>query len=44
MGLIATQHSTLYEHVLNAKKAIVIRTPNSKATVEADHTINHNWI
>ena len=36
--LIATQHSTLYEHVLKAKKAIVIRTPNSKATVEADHT------
>ena len=36
--LIATQHSTLYEQVLKAKRAIVIRTPNSKATVEADHT------
>jgi glycosyltransferase involved in cell wall biosynthesis len=36
--LIATQHSALYEQVLNAKKAIVIRTPNSKVTVEADHT------
>ena len=36
--LIATQHSTLHEQVLKAKRAIVIRTPNSKATVEADHT------
>jgi hypothetical protein len=36
--LIATQHSTLYEHVLKAKKVIVMRTPNSKATVETDQT------
>jgi glycosyltransferase involved in cell wall biosynthesis len=36
--LIATQHSTLYEQVLKAKRAIVIRAPNSKVTVEADHT------
>jgi len=42
--LIAIQHSTLYEHVLNAKKAIVMRTPNSKVTVEADHTNNHKRI
>jgi glycosyltransferase involved in cell wall biosynthesis len=42
--LIVTQHSALYEHVLNAKKAIVMRTPNSKVTVEADHTNNHKRI
>ena len=41
--LIATQHSTLYE-LLKAKKAIVIRTPNSKVTVEANHTNNHKRI
>ncbi|HET7148924.1 MAG TPA: glycosyltransferase family 4 protein [Candidatus Nitrosopolaris sp.] len=42
--LIATQHSALYENVLNAKKAIVIRTLNSKVTVEADHTNNQKRI
>ncbi|HET7148460.1 MAG TPA: hypothetical protein VFI73_08185 [Candidatus Nitrosopolaris sp.] len=42
--MIATQHSALYENVLNAKKAIVIRTLNSKVTVEADHTNNHKRI
>ena len=36
--LIARQHSILYQHVLNTKKAIAIRTPNSKVTVEADNT------
>jgi glycosyltransferase involved in cell wall biosynthesis len=39
--LIARQHYALYEHVLNAKKAIAIRAPNSKVTVEPDHT-THN--
>lgn len=42
--LIATQHSALYEHVLNAKMAIVIRTLNSKVTFESDHTNNHKRI
>lgn len=42
--LIATQHSALYENVLNAKKAIVIRTLNSKVAVEVDHTNNHKRI
>lgn len=39
--LVAGQHFALYQRILNPEKAIVVRTPNSKVTIESDDHTTH---